>query len=1466
MLYLESKNIKNDSKILYLTVVSLILFALGYMNPAFSWVTSGPDWAGDDTTMDVWLQADSWNNSAEDALYRWNNIGASSFDFYIDIDNNNHCSRLCTSANAVEWENFSDGICSDAASGALAICRTNWIIDYCNADVLFNNQYTWTTGSRPWTTGAPYELNTVAIHEFGHALGLSHENRWVATMNCIYHANYQLIHGDDRAGCRHIYPSGSQTDISLTNWTKNDNSCATAARLVNGPTSATAGQVVSTEWVLDNLGTTGVTYDVRWYLSTNSTITTSDTVLSTNSGAWISGPGSLTFTKNLTIPASTSPGTYWIGLIVDYNNLVAESNEGNNALAQPRSVTISCPSQGAPSGVNATDGTYTDKVQISWNSVSGATQYLVYRNTTSSSAGASTISSWQSSTSFNDTTATPEVTYYYWVKARNGCGNISGFSSYNTGWRAMADSCKAPPLYDFTLTPTIDWKTTSTSFGMEGCRVYRIYMYAGIGYDFSVCSIDGVGGSCNPGDGDFRLFNDAGTQQWYIDGDSGCSYDATTLGTGYEGWAPPTEGYYYLRVEDYYDGAATYTLAYRLSGEHCYSPPTYDYTITPFSNWQTTGEEFFAPSGCRVYRMYLYAHNKYDFSVCGDDGVGGICDPGDGDFRMYDSAGDQQWYIDGFNACGFDASTLGTVYEGWSPPSDGHYYLEISDYYGDRPATYTLAYKYCPILFEPIEPDPMDGETDVSRYTDLSWVRGARCDILDDFNRSNSTNMGPYWTEQAGDFSITSQVATSTNTSLMTYNKSIGEHLCVDVIHNGISSVQYVALVSGYADLNNNVFVKIQNNVATGTYDRVYFYFGNNGSNNIAWNNTGSETISAAFSSARMTTHLVGDTITVEFDTDFDGIPDQTYARDGINTTLIGSKAGLGGYGNPLMDNFGVASASAASAQYMVATGLEATSINVMEESDVTMNSATSQSESLTEADVLIALSQLPAGRCCSDIDAEQTAIVAPAVPPGFVMQGGTLVESNGAVELPPAVLAPTNLMTALAPGTMLIDFDDIEVTGSFSQEVRLTNRYAALGVIFAGPGGNDGGAILNESGSFGVTGHSSPNFLAFNPSATMNDGGTPQSPETIYFSTPVNFVQVLTGSGAFGGGTVTLSAYDVDNTLVDNASVALASAVTPISVTGVAIVRVVITNSSSSYFIIDDLQFTYANLECLDLGHPSVSPYFSTGAGGERSVAVDMNNTVSVSSLEIRVEIKIPTDLTVTIREVDGTTRGAVLDSATVPVLPGGPTWYAVPIEFTFESERRYDIGFNVTGDWNTDHEMEFYLFNNSSLNPASGFDVGPFKVLDGGEWDGGSYSNAVMPHIRACACAVTYDVYFGSSYPPTNLIYEALHEPIVDPTPVPGSKLNSCTAYYWRVIARSCCDEIAGPIWTFKTELVGDLDGNGQVNLYDFAIFSAHYLDVGCTDPFWCGEADLSHGGIVNVYDFSLLIDHWLGTCPGY
>jgi len=120
-------------------------------------------------------------------------------------------------------------------------------------------------------------------------------------------------------------------------------------------------------------------------------------------------------------------------------------------------------------------------------------------------------------------------------------------------------------------------------------------------------------------------------------------------------------------------------------------------------------------------------------------------------------------------------------------------------------------------------------------------------------------------------------------------------------------------------------------------------------------------------------------------------------------------------------------------------------------------------------------------------------------------------------------VLTLSPASVALA-GTRTINFDDVGAPSAFVNTEPLTDRYAGLGVTFAGPEEGAGGAILDAS-SFSITGESPPNILAFNPSGTYPSGKPADGPETITFASPIHSASINAGQSS--GGTVTVTAFD---------------------------------------------------------------------------------------------------------------------------------------------------------------------------------------------------------------------------------------------------------------------------------------------------------------------------------------------------
>lgn len=118
------------------------------------------------------------------------------------------------------------------------------------------------------------------------------------------------------------------------------------------------------------------------------------------------------------------------------------------------------PNANPPGGVSATDGGYPDKVHITWTALCpgpGRTdvfQYMVYRSI-ALYGPKQAVSEWLSGTSFDDTTASPGVHYWYWVKSdKSG----KDYSDPDEGWYA-------PPRRTLAVTSTTGGTVSAPGIG-----------------------------------------------------------------------------------------------------------------------------------------------------------------------------------------------------------------------------------------------------------------------------------------------------------------------------------------------------------------------------------------------------------------------------------------------------------------------------------------------------------------------------------------------------------------------------------------------------------------------------------------------------------------------------------------------------------------------------------------------------------------------------------------------------------------------------------------------------------------------------------------------------------------------------------------------------------------------------------------------------------------------------------------
>jgi len=200
-----------------------------------------------------------------------------------------------------------------------------------------------------------------------------------------------------------------------------------------------------------------------------------DTILIITDGAEGLGAGvstTLPSPWSYTWPLDTD--THIIRVVVDADDDVAESNEDNNERSEGFSAPCVPPS--VPTSISASDGTYPDKVRVTWNLVSGANRYEVYR-ATSQYESYSLIAGNVTSTSYDDTGVSPGQHYWYKVKACNDCG-CSGYSSADEGW-AQAHTVSTPSTPSGPSSGCVGQSLTFTTGGAscsQGHSVqYRFY-------------------------------------------------------------------------------------------------------------------------------------------------------------------------------------------------------------------------------------------------------------------------------------------------------------------------------------------------------------------------------------------------------------------------------------------------------------------------------------------------------------------------------------------------------------------------------------------------------------------------------------------------------------------------------------------------------------------------------------------------------------------------------------------------------------------------------------------------------------------------------------------------------------------------------------------------------------------------------------------------------------------------------
>lgn len=178
---------------------------------------------------------------------------------------------------------------------------------------------------------------------------------------------------------------------------------------------------------------------------------------------------------------------------------------GSSELSTPPAIGWRAPE--VPTGLNATDGTFTDKITVSWNAVPSATGYEVKRDGVTIRTAQV-----QTTTTFNDVVAVGQ-TFSYTVTASTPAG-LGASSAANTGFiNVLAPSNVAATDGAFTTRVDVTWNSVANAVGYQ---IFRSGTTGAIGsttsalafsdslavpgkkYNYSVKAISAAGSAVNP--------------------------------------------------------------------------------------------------------------------------------------------------------------------------------------------------------------------------------------------------------------------------------------------------------------------------------------------------------------------------------------------------------------------------------------------------------------------------------------------------------------------------------------------------------------------------------------------------------------------------------------------------------------------------------------------------------------------------------------------------------------------------------------------------------------------------------------------------------------------------------------------------------------------------------------------------------------------------------------------------------
>jgi hypothetical protein len=254
----------------------------------------------------------SWGASAEDALSTWNsNIGVVRFTVVRDS------TAAKAQGNRLNNVFFSDTVYGQAwGSGVLAVTLTFTSngTQSTECDVLFNQTLSWDSyrgAQRYGASGTIFDFHRVALHEFGHVLGLDHPDQAGQSVSAVMNSrisNLDSLTSDDIAGAQSIYSAPVGTATAPTISAQPASQTVTAGSSVSFSVTATSSTTPSYQWRKDGVALSGATSATLSLPGVTTASSGAYSVVVTNSaGSTTSSSATLTVTSPV-VPAGIVTG------------------------------------------------------------------------------------------------------------------------------------------------------------------------------------------------------------------------------------------------------------------------------------------------------------------------------------------------------------------------------------------------------------------------------------------------------------------------------------------------------------------------------------------------------------------------------------------------------------------------------------------------------------------------------------------------------------------------------------------------------------------------------------------------------------------------------------------------------------------------------------------------------------------------------------------------------------------------------------------------------------------------------------------------------------------------------------------------------------------------------------------------------------------------------------------------------